>query len=296
MLGYRLLLLLCLFSFLSSAQERTMEPSSLYVSAQEPTQPSTMVVTGSNQEEDSSFLSFVSPQIHSTFQLGRHDANRKDPGVFRAQQLIAPGMLLTLGSLGAFAAHEVIDRSLNQDFNNWRGDKRWTGDDYLQYAPLAAYLASGFLPNETPLIRDRILTSATSAISTALLTNALKYTVKQARPSGAHNSFPSGHTATAFMGAELLRLAYKDKSPWITIGAYTVAAGIGFSRLYNNRHWLSDVVAGAGVGILSAHISYWLLPSEQRWFNWNKQSKKEFSFQLQAYPADTYGLSFRLVL
>ena len=50
-------------------------------------------------------------------------------------------------------------------------------------------------------------------------------------------------------------------SLWIGVAGYAVAAGTGFFRMYNNRHWLTDVLAGAGIGILSAEIAYWLYPT-----------------------------------
>jgi membrane-associated phospholipid phosphatase len=60
-------------------------------------------------------------------------------------------------------------------------------------------------------------------------------------------SFPSGHTATAFVSAEFLRQEYKHLSPWITTGGYAMAVLTGYLRMYNNKHWLSDVAAGAGI-------------------------------------------------
>lgn len=91
--------------------------------------------------------------------------------------------------------------------------------------------------------------------------SAMKNITKVERPDGsARNSFPSGHTATAFMGAELLRREYWDVSPWIGVAGYAIAAGTGFFRMYNNRHWLTDVIAGAGIGILSVQAAYWLYP------------------------------------
>jgi len=84
-------------------------------------------------------------------------------------------------------------------------------------------------------------------------------------------SFPSGHTAQAFISAEFLRQEYKDISPWIGVAGYAVAVGTGFLRRYNNKHWLNDVIAGAGVGILSTHLSYWLYPKIKSTFlgKWN---------------------------
>jgi membrane-associated phospholipid phosphatase len=71
-------------------------------------------------------------------------------------------------------------------------------------------------------------------------------------------SFPSLHTARAFANAEFLRVEFKDVSPWYGIAGYTIAAATGYLRIYNNKHWLSDIVAGAGLGILSTKIAYWL--------------------------------------
>ena len=108
--------------------------------------------------------------------------------------------------------------------------------------------------------------------------NVTKNLTKVERPDGsARNSFPSGHTATAFMGAELLRREYWNVSPWIGIAGYAVAAGTGFFRIYNNRHWLTDVLAGAGVGILSVQAAYWLYPAISKTF-FHKQYLKTHSY------------------
>ena len=108
---------------------------------------------------------------------------------------------------------------------------------------------------------DRSLERVTSYVALGAIVNSIKYTVREPRPDGsANNSFPSGHTATTFMGAELVRIEYGDDSPWYSVGAYTVAIAVGALRVYNNRHWFTDVFAGAGVGILSARIGYWMLP------------------------------------
>ena len=93
------------------------------------------------------------------------------------------------------------------------------------------------------------------AISIALLTGVvqgLKHTTDVTRPDGTNNqSFPSGHTATAFMTATMLSKEYGHISPWVSVGAYSVATATGLMRMANNKHWLSDVMVGAGIGILS---------------------------------------------
>lgn len=90
--------------------------------------------------------------------------------------------------------------------------------------------------------------------------NAFKYGIGIERPDhSAKNSFPSGHTCTAFTGAEVLRREYGKEYPWIAVAGYTVATIVGLMRIYNNRHWAGDVLAGAGLGILSTTLVYWVL-------------------------------------
>jgi membrane-associated phospholipid phosphatase len=62
------------------------------------------------------------------------------------------------------------------------------------------------------------------------------------------------------MGAEFLRLQYKDTTPWIGIAGYAVATGTAVARVAHNEHWVTDVMAGAGVGILSTRVAYWIYP------------------------------------
>ena len=89
--------------------------------------------------------------------------------------------------------------------------------------------------------------------------NTLKRTTNVERPDGSnHHSFPSGHTATAFMTATMFNKEYGHKSPWIGVGAYGMATATGVMRMANNKHWLSDVLTGAGIGILSTEIGYYL--------------------------------------
>ena len=70
---------------------------------------------------------------------------------------------------------------------------------------------------------------------------------------GLYDSFPSGHTATAFSLATVVALQYRRR-PWVPILAYTIAAGVGLSRVTMDRHWMSDVFVGAVVGHLVARL------------------------------------------
>ena len=105
----------------------------------------------------------------------------------------------------------------------------------------------------------RLLASA--AVSYGLmagLVNGIKYSAKEMRPDGSTaNSWPSGHTATSFVGATLLHKEYGlTRSPWFSVAGYGVATATGVMRVLNNRHWVSDVMSGAGIGILSGELGY----------------------------------------
>ncbi len=145
-------------------------------------------------------------------------------------------------------------------------------DNYLQYSPaLAVYGLNALGIKGKNNFRDRTIIYGLSTIISSAIVLPVKKITKLQRPDGSgFNSFPSGHTTTAFAAAEFLRMEYKDVSPWYGIAGYTVAAATGALRLYNNKHWVSDVVAGAGFGILSTKLAYWIYPSIKRKFFKNK--------------------------
>lgn len=135
-------------------------------------------------------------------------------------------------------------------------------DNYLQFSPAVALIGLNLLDikGKNTIINE----TYTYGISSFLLLGIVqgtKHFVKEQRPDGsAFNSFPSGHTATAFAAAELLRTEYWDRSPWIGIAGYAAATSVGILRVYNNRHWASDVLAGAAIGFLSTRVAYAVTP------------------------------------
>lgn len=139
-----------------------------------------------------------------------------------------------------------------------RFDSRY--DDYLQYSPAAVLLGLKFAGVEGRNDWGKMLVSdAFSVAIMAGVVNAVKSTSYVMRPdASSRNSFPSGHTATAFMTATMLSKEYGHLSPWVSVGAYAAATTTGLTRMANNRHWLSDVMTGAGIGILSVEVGYCL--------------------------------------
>ena len=172
--------------------------------------------------------------------------------------------LLSAFSLEADAQYATERFSFDSDISDIREsivpDFRYTYDDWLQYGPAALMVGLKTAGYESRSSWGRMLVSdAFSVASMAILVNGVKYSVGRLRPDqSAYNSFPSGHTATAFMTAAMLDKEYEGRSPWFSIGGYTLATLTGVSRVMNNRHWVTDVLAGAAIGIGSVHLGYFI--------------------------------------
>jgi membrane-associated phospholipid phosphatase len=132
-------------------------------------------------------------------------------------------------------------------------------DDYTQFFGPAMVVGLKLGGYEGRSDWPRLLASAAMSYGImAAFVNGIKYTAKEMRPDGTSaNSWPSGHTATAFVGATLLHKEYGlTRSPWWSVAGYGVATATGVMRVLNNRHWVSDVMSGAGIGILSTELGY----------------------------------------
>ena len=181
---------------------------------------------------------------------------------FTWKQSVAPSALIATGTAISFSPlHKTIDGRLRECLQS---DKHMRSEfensvQYVQLGSVFVLKACGIKSQHN--WRDLACLEAGASILAFAINTGLKQALYVERPyPGVYNSFPSGHTVTAFLGAEILRREYGKEYPGIAIAGYTLATGVGFMRMYNNRHWASDVLAGAGVGILSASLMYWLAP------------------------------------
>lgn len=186
-----------------------------------------------------------------------------NPYKFKGTELIAPAALLGLGIIGL---ENNWWQSVNHDIRDGiqsDGHSKFPIDDYLQFLPILGTYALKL--GKVQGMHDMIDVSIIYGTAFLLMAGTLypmKEFINSDRPNHRNfNSFPSGHTAIAFLGAEVIRREYWKVSPWIGVGAYLFAATTGFLRIYNNAHWLNDVIAGAGLGILCAEAAYWLYPA-----------------------------------
>lgn len=151
-------------------------------------------------------------------------------------------------------------------------------DNYLQYMPAVGVYALNLSGNKGKNNLKRATVSyAASAVIMGIIVNSIKYTAKVERPDGSsNNSFPSGHTSNSFMNATFLHKEYGQLSPMYSIAGYSMSTFTGVGRGLNNRHWISDVLAGAGIGILSTQLGYFFV---DKYYGNNGDRPEEYNFE-----------------
>lgn len=207
------------------------------------------------------------------------------------QATVVPALLIgygasTINGNGLYSSYDAR-RDLQKQFPGFRTRL----DDVLLLVPYLELGATTLAGVESRSDRlNTLLVIAKSELLMGALVIGLKRSTAVLRPDGStRNAFPSGHTAQAFLAASIVHTELRDKSPWYGIGAYTVATSVAALRMLNDRHWQSDVFAGAGIGILSAHVGY--LTHRNRWGR--APRLRGVSVSPMAWPGGTTGLSIR---
>lgn len=174
------------------------------------------------------------------------------------KQFIAPVALISAGTL---LLNSALNDDLQSNANRLFGENFHTSaDNYLPFVPISQiYLGKsfGFKP-KNDFQHQTINIIIANAIKGGVVF-AIKHITQQERPDQSDNlSFPSGHTAIAFTNAALLYYEYKDSNLWYASSGFLFATATGILRIANKRHYSSDVLAGAGIGLASGLIvSYW---------------------------------------
>lgn len=182
------------------------------------------------------------------------------------QKAVAVPLFFTAVGLYSQTDNDLLNKyEVQEARNEWMPKFHTHADDYVQYAPIVAVYglnALGVKGKNNFGNRTAILIK--SELMVGILTFSLKKITAVPRPdTGQPTSFPSGHTTQAFAVATFMAKEYGHKSIWYSIGAYTVATGVGAMRVMNNRHWVSDVLVGAGIGIFSTNMAY--LTHQYKW-------------------------------
>jgi len=165
-------------------------------------------------------------------------------------------------------------------------------DNYSQYVPVAmVYGLNALGVQGKHNFKDRTVIYLTSQLISGAMVLPLKHIVKEIRPDSSNNlSFPSGHTATAFSSAQFMFHEYRDSNFWLSISGYPFAIFTGAYRAINNKHWVGDVVAGAGFGILATELAYWVHPKINHLLF--KDDKTTSATIMPFYQNKHFGLSY----
>jgi Membrane-associated phospholipid phosphatase len=208
--------------------------------------------------------------------VNKHDSlppniNWNTPTVKRTfpyKSFILPSAMVAYGifSLQHNELSSVNDKVKEEVYTERVSKQGTTIDNILPFIPVVAVYGLNAMGIEGKNnFRDRTMILGLSGLIMGGTVFAVKSFSNETRPDGSDQySFPSGHTAAAFATAEFMRQEYKDVSPWYGVGAYAMAAATGYLRVYNNKHWAGDVVAGAGIGIMSTRLAYWIYPVIKR--------------------------------
>lgn len=232
--------------------------------------------------------SSTSAQVVDSTNIAPQKSQSKAVSVFLAPAILIGAGVATMEDrlwYDRYDAYECIQRNY-PDFHT-------SVDDYLWVLPAATVYGLNLagVKGKNNFV-DRSVVYLVSLTLAGLSTTFLKTATNVARPDGSDDrSFPSSHTAFAFVSATFLHEEFKDKSIWFSIAGYSVATATGVLRMMNNEHWMSDVLVGAGLGILTTKIVYWVDPllRNRPGNNSGRQSKNNLSLLPYVSP-NHYGM------
>jgi hypothetical protein len=216
----------------------------------------------------------------------------KDDYRFGYKKLIIPGACILYGVASLqIDALKDLNTSTNDEIKEHKPEHIiW--DNFSQYTPAVMVYGFNLLGVQGKHnFKDRTIIYLTSQIVMSAIVLPTKRLVKERRPDTSDTkSFPSGHTATAFSSAQFLYREYKDTNLWLGLSGYPLAVFTGVYRVVNNRHWIGDVAAGAGIGIISTEFAYWLYPKINNILV-GKKSKSQVVLA-PSYQQGNLGISF----
>jgi membrane-associated phospholipid phosphatase len=212
------------------------------------------------------------------------------------KSLIIPIAAIAYGAL-SFEIKPIrnLDYYIHGDIKRTDPGFNTKAESYFLFAPIAVVYGLnlvGVSGKNTFIDRTALLGLSGGILGISEL--ALKHATHRLRPNGAdYYSFPSGHTGAAFLAAEFLAQEYSEKSPIYTVIGYSFAVTTGIFRMYNRDHWFSDVVAGAGFGVLSTKAAYLIYPYLRNKLT-HKDKHGRSTMVMPTYQNGVPGLSFAM--
>jgi membrane-associated phospholipid phosphatase len=213
--------------------------------------------------------------------------------------MIPPAALISYGAL-SFVIKPIrnLDYSIHNNLEKHHPSFSVTIDNYLQYAPIVSVYALNLagVKSKNSFIDRTILLILSESIFVGA-TSFLKGATNRLRPDASNYlSFPSGHAGNAFTSAEFMAQEYAGVSPLYGVTGYSFATATAILRVYNDKHWFSDIVAGAGFGILSTKAAYLIYPLLRDHLFRGKVKKNSNVILLPAYRGGSMGFTFVMLL
>ena len=230
----------------------------------------------------------ISAQISDSIEIAPAWHQNKVVSVLLVPSILIGAGIATMNDNGFYSSYDAYE-DIQKNYPDFHANI----DDYLMFMPAVAVYGLNFagVKGKNNFV-DRSLIYLIS-ISLASITNGIiKNTTNVLRPDGSDfQSLPSHHTTIAFVSATFLHEEYKDQSIWYGIAGYSIATATGMLRMLNNKHWMSDVLVGAGLGILTTKVVYLVYPAVKNLFcpKDHKRSNNKLTLVPQLYP-DHYGI------
>jgi len=211
-----------------------------------------------------------------------------DSSDFRLKNQVVPISLISGGLL-------IEALGCKQEMQEWFPSTNTDVDDYIQYAPIAILYTSDLLgAKHRNSVFNQTKYLIISELATSLITISLKRLTHSTRPNGDPFAFPSGHTSQAFTGATVLFHETKDYCLPLAYSGYLFSTATGILRVTNNKHWVSDVLVGAGIGILVTNLVYYFEPLKN-WDPFKLNDKAVIVPEIDLYSS-TYLVSVSILL
>jgi len=221
------------------------------------------------------------------------DLSENKTGRILVNTLLAPTLLIgtgiaTMNDRGWYSSQDAYE-CIQENYPDFHTNL----DDYLVFLPAVGVYGLNWagVKGKNNFL-DRSLIYVVSLSLAAATNGIIKRSTDVLRPDGSdYLSFPSNHATFAFISATFLHMEYKDQSIWYGIAGYSIATATGVLRMLNNEHWMSDILVGAGIGILTTQVSYLLYPVAKDFFGSRRKQKVASNLSLLPYAArNHYGV------
>jgi membrane-associated phospholipid phosphatase len=205
------------------------------------------------------------------------------------KQSIVPLTLIGTGLFINYSSGTFSKENIQDGINDAFPDFSTNADDFLMFVPALTMYTADLLKVES---KNDAFTQTKYLLISGIVTNIVTFGIKhlsnETRPNGEDElSLPSGHTSNAFVMATVLFHEFKDTKPVLAYSGFVFASATGVLRVLNNEHWTSDVLVGAGIGIIITDLVYRFEPLK----NWNPFKNRKVSTIISpSYKENTFGL------